>query len=60
MLLVGNIVFISETRSNTKFGLMEENLEDKLLYINRTKIQHMLCKFSENGNEDMLSMRIND
>ncbi|KAM2243451.1 hypothetical protein ACFX1S_010279 [Malus domestica] len=57
-----DIVLIDETqeRVNAKLNLWREVLESKGIRLSRSKIEYMECKFSANGGQNELGVRIGD
>ncbi|KAM1714241.1 hypothetical protein ACFX12_024872 [Malus domestica] len=57
-----DIVLIDETREgvNAKLNLWREVLESKGLRLSRSKTEYMECKFSANGGQNELGVRIGD
>ncbi|KAM1052392.1 hypothetical protein ACFX2A_034585 [Malus domestica] len=57
-----DIVLIDETQEwvNAKLNLWREVLESKSFRLNRSKTEYMECKFSANGGQNELGVRIGD
>ncbi|RXH80326.1 hypothetical protein DVH24_041473 [Malus domestica] len=62
MLFADDIVLIDETQEgvNAKLNLWREVLESKGLRLSRSKTEYMECKFSANGGQNELGVRIGD
>lgn len=62
MLFVDILMLIDEKRTilNTTLDLWNKLLEDKSLKISRTMTEYMKSKFSENRNEDVIPIKIDD
>ncbi|KAM2387188.1 hypothetical protein ACFX1X_039558 [Malus domestica] len=62
MLFADDIVLIDETQEgvNAKLNLWREVLESKGLRLSRSKTEYMECKFSANGGQNELGVRIED
>nr|CBL94163.1 putative RNA-directed DNA polymerase (Reverse transcriptase) [Malus domestica] len=62
MLFAYDIVLIDETQEgvNAKLNLWREVLESKGLCLSRSKTEYMECKFSANGSQNELGVRIGD
>ncbi|KAM2752269.1 hypothetical protein EV2_001336 [Malus domestica] len=62
MLFADDIVLIDETQEgvNAKLNLWREVLEYKGLRLSRSKTEYMECKFSANGGQNELGVRIGD
>ncbi|KAM1798712.1 hypothetical protein ACFX12_032753 [Malus domestica] len=62
MLFADDIVLIDETQEgvNAKLNLWREVLESKGLRLSRSKTEYMECKFSANGCQNELGVRIGD
>ncbi|KAM2015416.1 hypothetical protein COP2_047002 [Malus domestica] len=62
MLFADDIVLIDETQEgvNAKLNLWTEVLESKGLRLSRSKTEYMECKFSANGSQNELGVRIGD
>ncbi|KAM2624012.1 hypothetical protein TB1_031028 [Malus domestica] len=62
MLFADGIVLIDETQEgvNAKLNLWREVLESKGLRLSRSKTEYMECKFSANGGQNELGVRIGD
>ncbi|KAM1205409.1 hypothetical protein ACFX2G_006312 [Malus domestica] len=62
MLFTDNIVLIDETQEwvNVKLNLWREVLESKGLRLRRSKTEYIECKFSANGGQNELRVRIGD
>ncbi|KAM2681888.1 hypothetical protein EV2_013507 [Malus domestica] len=62
MLFANDIVLIDETLEgvNVKLNLWREVLESKDLHLSRSKTENMECKFSANGGQNELGVRIGD
>ncbi|KAM2508308.1 hypothetical protein ACFX1W_030523 [Malus domestica] len=62
MLFVDDLVLIDETQEgvNAKLNLWREVLESKGLRLSRSKTEYMECKFSANGSQNELGVRIGD
>ncbi|KAM1196328.1 hypothetical protein ACFX2J_022713 [Malus domestica] len=62
MLFADDIVLIDETQEgvNAKLNLWREVLESKGLRLSRSKTEYMECKFSANGGQKELGVRIGD
>ncbi|KAM1895076.1 hypothetical protein ACFX13_043897 [Malus domestica] len=62
ILFADDIVLIDETQEgvNAKLNLWREVLESKGLRLSRSKTEYMECKFSANGGQNELGVRIGD
>ncbi|KAM1766551.1 hypothetical protein ACFX12_044752 [Malus domestica] len=62
MLFADDVVLIDETQEgvNAKLNLWREVLESKGLRLSRSKTEYMECKFSANGGQNELGVRIGD
>ncbi|KAM2797605.1 hypothetical protein COP1_002656 [Malus domestica] len=62
MLFADDIVLIDETQEgvNAKLNLWRDVLESKGLRLSRSKTEYMECKFSANGGQNELGVRIGD
>ncbi|KAM2189178.1 hypothetical protein EV2_031863 [Malus domestica] len=62
MLFADDIMLIDETQEgvNMKLNLWREVLKSKGLRLSRSKTEYMECKFSANGSQNELGVRIGD